>query len=86
MTSIRSASRPHTAMTEVPQGQMIALFTCNRCHRVLQGTCFRTACDCIFCEVSVEFLAPSRRIVGGSRDIFQCVGLGRDAAVSKSST
>jgi hypothetical protein len=25
-------------------------FTCNRCAQVLSGTCFQTACDCIFCE------------------------------------
>jgi len=31
-------------------GPRLPTLLCNRCHSPLQTTCFKTACDCIFCE------------------------------------
>ena len=56
-------TRPATA-SALQQNRPVppAHFSCNICAKILSGTCFRTICDCIFCEVSsiLSFVASLR--------------------------
>lgn len=56
-TQSQLAPYQHPGYSEEGRGSMTqpppfnaSHFTCNRCANLLSGTCFQTACDCIFCE------------------------------------